>query len=79
MVSAHQYTPFIVVNSPVGLRYDAVMGQVDMYPTLLNLLHLDDYAWKGIGQSILDPSKAPAAVGSNMNIEVTGENVSPQE
>ncbi len=79
MVSAHQYTPFIVVNSPVGLRYDAVMGQVDMYPTLLNLLHLDDYAWKGIGQSILDPSKAPAAVGSNMNVEVTGENVSPQE
>ena len=55
------------------------MGQVDMYPTLLNLLHLDDYAWKGIGQSILDPSKAPAAVGSNMNVEVTGENVSPQE
>ena len=55
------------------------MGQVDMYPTILNLLHLDDYAWKGIGQSILDPSKAPAAVGSDMQVEVSGQGVSPQE
>ncbi|WP_311441824.1 LTA synthase family protein [Hoylesella enoeca] len=79
MVSSHLHTPFIVVNSPVGVRYDAVMGQVDMYPTILNLLHLDDYAWKGIGQSILDPSKAPAAVGSDMQVEVSGQGVSPQE
>ncbi|MGP1481428.1 MAG: LTA synthase family protein [Hoylesella enoeca] len=79
MVSSHLHTPFIVVNSPVGVRYDAVMGQVDMYPTILNLLHLDDYAWKGIGQSILDPSKAPAAVGSDMQVEVSGQGVSPLE
>lgn len=69
IVSAQQFTPFIVVNSPVGMRYDGVMGQVDMYPTLLNLLHLDNYPWKGMGQSILDPSKAPVAVGSELNVE----------
>lgn len=49
------------------------MGQVDQYPTILNLMHLDSYTWKGMGQSILDPEKQPAAVGSdNMNVEKTG-------
>lgn len=69
IVSPKQFTPFIVVNSPVGLHYDKVMGQIDMYPTVLNLMHLDHYAWKGLGQSILDPGKYPVAVGSNMNVE----------
>lgn len=69
IVSPKQFTPFIVVNSPIGLHYDKVMGQIDMYPTILNLMHLDLYAWKGLGQSILDPNKYPAAVGSNMNVE----------
>lgn len=69
IVSSKQFTPFIVVNSPVGLHYNNVMGQIDMYPTILNLMHLDNYSWKGMGQSILDPNKFPAAVGSNMNVE----------
>lgn len=74
IVSDKPFTPFIVVNSPVAMRYEAVMGQVDMYSTLLNLMRLDDYPWKGMGQSILDPGKAPFAVGSQMNIEgdITG-------
>lgn len=39
IVSDKTFTPFIIVNSPVGMRYDKVMGQIDMYPTLLNLLN----------------------------------------
>ena len=69
IVSPKQFTPFIIVNAPIGLHYDKVMGQIDMYPTMLNLMHLDHYAWKGMGQSILDPNKYPVAVGSNMNVE----------
>lgn len=69
VVSDKQFTPFIVINSPVGMRYEQVMGQIDMYPTLLNLLQLDDYCWTGIGQSILDPQKQGFAVGSQMNVE----------
>lgn len=61
-LSADQYVPFIVLNSPVGGRYDGVMGQVDMYPTLLQLLGLDKYPWKGLGHSILDPAKKAFAV-----------------
>lgn len=69
IVSDKPFTPLIVVNSPVTMRYEAVMGQVDMYTTILNLMKLDDYPWKGIGQSILDPDKAPFAIGSQMNAE----------
>ena len=71
-VSDKQLTPFIVLNSPVGMRYDKFMGQIDIYPTLLNLMQLDAYRWHGLGQSILDPRKQGVAVGSVMNVEGTG-------
>ena len=69
VVSASQFTPFIVLNSPVTMRYDGILGQVDMYPTILNLMHLNNYIWKGMGQSILDKRKVAVAVGSQMNVE----------
>lgn len=72
LVSDKQLTPFIVLNSPVGMRYDKFMGQIDIYPTLLNLMQIDAYRWHGLGQSILDPRKQGVAVGSVMNVEGTG-------
>lgn len=72
LVSDKQLTPFIVLNSPVGMRYDKFMGQIDIYTTLLNLMQLDAYRWHGLGQSILDPRKQGVAVGSVMNVEGTG-------
>lgn len=72
LVSDKQLTPFIVLNSPVGMRYDKFMGQIVIYPTLLNLMQLDAYRWHGLGQSILDPRKQGVAVGSVMNVEGTG-------
>lgn len=72
LVSDKQLTPFIVLNSPVGMRYDKFMGQIDIYPTLLNLMQLDAYRWHGLGQSILDPRKQGVAVGSVMNVEGMG-------
>lgn len=77
VVSNKQYTPFIVINSPVGMRYEPVMGQIDMYPTLLNLLHLENYQWSGIGESILSPHKKGIAVGSKLNVE--GDTGFPEE
>ena len=58
------------------MRYDKVMGQIDMYPTLLNLLQLDDYYWSGLGQSILDPCKGFAI---SPQMEVVGEEPTPAE
>lgn len=72
VVSPLQLTPFIVLNSPVAGRRDTVMGQIDMYPTLLSLLGLDSYGWKGQGQNILMPGRVEAAI-SSMTGETLGD------
>lgn len=69
IVSEHQYTPLIVLNSPVAMRYDKVMGQIDIYPTLLELLGLGDYCWHGLGVSILDPERPSAAVNHQLAVD----------
>lgn len=45
-----------------------------MYPTILNLMHLDDYIWKGMGQSILDKEVSP-----QMDLEGNTEDVTSDE
>ncbi len=70
LVSPRQYTPFIVLNSPISGRTDSVAGQIDIYPTLLAMLGLSDYEWYGQGQSLLDPSRGAYAISM-----MTGEEV----
>lgn len=72
LLSPGQFTPFILLNSPIGGRYDKVMGQVDIYPTLLNLLGLESYFWHGMGESIFSRTKTPMAI-SSMTFEEVGE------
>lgn len=69
IVSENEFTPFIVVNSPVAMHYTKVMGQVDIYTTLLNLLGLENYRWSGIGQSILDSGKPGVAISPQKGIK----------
>lgn len=66
------YTPFLLVNSPVAGRMDAEMGQIDMYPTLLSLLGLEDYGWKGMGENILAERRVPIAI-SSLTMEMVGD------
>lgn len=75
LVSSGQFTPLIMLNSPVTGRIDKVVGQVDIYPTLLNLLGLDDYEWKGLGCSILSPVHPGIAI-SSMTLEMVGDSTS---
>lgn len=72
LVDEAQYTPLLVLNSPVTGRIDKTVGQIDIYPTLLNLMGLDDYGWKGLGQSILSPGHPGVAV-SSMTMEMRGD------
>lgn len=78
IVSAEKFTPFIVLNAPMELRYNKVMGQVDMYPTLLQLLGVDDYSWKGLGYSILDETTHGGfAVSPQMEVVGTDSQTTP--
>lgn len=75
LVAADQFTPLIVLNSPIGGRINEVIGQVDIYPTLLDLLGLGGYSWKGVGENILMPRKTPAAI-SSMTGKMLGDTTS---
>ena len=80
LVSAGQFTPFILLNSPITGRYDGTFGQIDMYPTLLNLLGLDNYQWHGLGTSLFNQTHPGFAISSMTN-EIVGDttNVSPSQ
>lgn len=54
-IDAEPLVPMIILHSPVNGQIDKYMGQLDIYPTLLQLLGLTDYKWKGMGVSIFNP------------------------
>lgn len=76
LVSDIPVTPFLLVNSAVGGRFDGTIGQIDMYPTLLSLLGLEKYRWKGLGVNILTTPPG-MAVSSMTNSEYT-DSVAPR-
>lgn len=58
IISDKQLTPLIVLNSPKSGTIDQYIGQIDVYPTLLNLLGLQDYEWHGLGIDALSEAGA---------------------
>lgn len=74
LVNPRQLTPLLILNSPVGGRYDGFVGQIDIYPSLLALMQLDDYYWKGFGRSLFSPEPPRFAI-SSMTEEVVGDTV----
>ncbi len=68
-VNPAQHVPLIIANAPRGGEYDAVVGQIDIYPTLLNALGLGSYPWHGMGTDILSEAHPHAAVNSSGMLE----------
>ena len=52
---------FIVINSDNGKLINGPIGQIDIYPTLLDVMGLNDYFWKGLGHSLLRNNVTSAA------------------
>ncbi len=45
---------FVILNSGVpGKRIEGPVGQIDIYPTLLDIMGANAYWWKGLGHSML--------------------------
>lgn len=63
--------PFFVLNSPFSGRIDKYMGQVDIYPTLIDLF-CPEYPHHGLGISILSPLHPGMAVGSDGKVYGNG-------
>lgn len=45
-----RFIPLVIVNSQLKSRYsDDIMGQMEIYPTLLDEMGVSGYAWRGLG------------------------------
>ncbi len=59
--------PFLILNSGVSLTSEKQVAQIDLYPTMLDLIGGNDYYWRGFGKSVLrnpgyfDPDPAVGA------------------
>lgn len=62
-VSPEMMTPLIIINSGHGGRDNKVIGQVDVYSTILDIVGLTDrYTWQGMGVSAFSDKHPRAAV-----------------
>ena len=71
--------PLIIAGCDTTLRYDAVIGQVDVYPTLLDVMGANAYPWKGLGHSILRYPIAGAIQPRNMSVIGDSTALTPQQ
>ena len=65
-VNSREFVPLLIINSDRVFCNDKnIGGQIDIYPTLLDLMGVyKDYGWKGMGYSLLDPNRPCGAIDS---------------
>lgn len=71
--------PLIIAGCDTTLRYDAVIGQVDVFPTLLDVMGANAYPWKGLGHSILRYPVASAIQPRNMSVIGDSTSLTPHQ
>lgn len=59
---------FLAINSGQNGLIEGPIGQIDIYPTLLDLLGLNQQQWKGLGYSLLRFDINSAATGPGTNV-----------
>lgn len=66
------FIPLYIVNAPKAYKQAAnhVMQEVDIYPTLLDIMGISNYYWKGVGHSLF--SSQPSTTGVNKFFKVIG-------
>ncbi|MCM1517991.1 MAG: sulfatase-like hydrolase/transferase [Pseudoflavonifractor sp.] len=62
------FIPMVILNTGIGYHHTKVMGQIDVYPTLLDIMGANDYYWKGVGRSILRSPTVNAAIATDGHV-----------
>ena len=70
--------PLILAGCDTTVRYDDVMGQVDVFPTILDVMGANAYSWKGLGHSILRYPVKGAIQPRNMSVIGDSTVLTPQ-
>ncbi len=60
--------PLIIAGCDTTLRYEPVIGQIDVFPTMLDVMGANAYPWKGLGHSILRYPITGAVQPRNMSV-----------
>lgn len=71
--------PMIIVGTDTTMRYEPVIGQVDVFPTLLDVMGANAYAWKGLGHSILRYPVTSAIFPRNMSVIGDSTSLTPHQ
>ena len=71
--------PMIIAGADTTVRRDAIMGQVDVYPTLLDVIGANHYPWKGLGHSILRHDVQSAIQPRNMSVIGNSNSLTAQQ
>lgn len=70
------FIPFLLLNAPFKSKFtDKVIGQMDIYPSLLGLMGCSGYFWKGLGESVFGDTISDYAT-FRTGIAAGGESVS---
>lgn len=67
-----EFVPLIVYNAGIGLVYSQPLGQIDIFPTIMQIMGIEDYihtstgkAYFGLGKSIVSTTPPQGAVRPN--------------
>ena len=71
--------PLIICGTDTTLHYEPVIGQVDVFPTLLDVMGANAYEWKGLGHSILRYPVTSAIQHRNMTIIGDSSSLTPHQ
>lgn len=71
--------PLIIAGCDTTLRYDDVIGQIDVFPTLLDVMGANSYPWKGLGYSILRYPVKGAVQPRNMTVIGDSTELTPHQ
>ena len=75
MANPHDWgIPLIIAGTDTTLRHDGVIGQVDVFPTLADVMGISptSYPWRGLGYSILNVPRLNSAVQPR-NMSILGD------
>lgn len=71
------FVPFIILNSSLPSKHtDKVIGQIDIYPSLLDLMGCSNYSFTGLGESVFSDEISNYAMYQAMGLSSGGMNVS---
>ena len=71
--------PMIIVGCDTTLRHEPVIGQVDFFPTILDVMGANAYPWKGLGHSLLRHDVRSAIQPRNMSVLGDSTALTPQQ